>query len=71
MTRYLVIISREQPELLGTFASLYNSVPGVELRFDRRHNEGDSKGWERADRRAPLARDALLRGPGFMVILQP
>lgn len=71
MTRYLVIISPDRPELLGTFASIFDVVRGVELRFDRRHNQGDSMGWEGADRRAPLARDAVLRNQGFLVIPQP
>jgi len=71
VTRYLVIISRDRPELFETFAFIFNVVPGVEMRFDRRHNQGDSMGWEGAGRRAPLARDAVLRDQGFKVIPQP
>ena len=70
MAGYLVIISRDRPKLLETFAFIYNMVPGCEIRFDRRYDQSESVRWEGAERRAPLARDAVLRDQGFMVIPQ-
>ena len=70
MTRHLVIISRDRPELWETFAFIYNNVPGCEIRFDRRYDQRESVRWEGTERRAALARDAVLRDQGFMVIPQ-
>ena len=36
MSRYLVIIARDRPELLGTLAVIYGQKGEVEIHFDRR-----------------------------------
>ena len=71
MTRYLVIIARDRPELWETFAIIYNNVPGCEIRFDRRYDQNESMGWEGTERRAAVVRDKVLRDQGFVVIPQP
>jgi hypothetical protein len=68
MERYLVIIARDQPELLRTFASVYGHGGVAEIRFDRRNRQLDSVEGEDTNRRSPLARDTLLREQGFIVI---
>ena len=71
MERYLVIVSRDQPELLKTLTSIYRYEKAVEIRLDRRHGQLDSVMREGGDRRSPLPRDALLREHGFVVVSQP
>jgi hypothetical protein len=66
----LIIVSRDQPELLATLTSMYGHQAGVEIRFDRRHGQPESW-WESGDRRSPANPDTDLQDHGFIVIPRP
>jgi hypothetical protein len=67
----LVIVSRDQPELLATLASIYGHESEVEVRFDRRHGQVESWKGEAGDRRSPPNPDTDLQDHGFVVICRP
>jgi hypothetical protein len=68
MQRYLVIISRDRPELLGRLATIYGQKGEVEIHFDRRQGQTCAGRGNRPDRRIAARRDAALQGRGFIVI---
>jgi len=39
MGRYLIIIARDRPDLLGRLAVIYRPKGEVEIHFDRRHGQ--------------------------------
>lgn len=71
MNRYLVIISRDRPELLGRLATIYGQKGEVEIHFDRRQGQTLAGRGDRPDRRAAPHRDADLQRRGFLVIRRP
>ncbi len=71
MGRYLIIIARDRPELLGRLAVIYGQKGEVEIHFDRRHGKASTGRGHRPERRTPPHRDSLLRKQGFLVIRQP
>jgi len=71
MARYLVIIARDRPELLGTLAVIYGQKGEVEIHFDRRQGQAWTGQGDRPDRRVPRHRHTDLRKQGFLVIRRP
>jgi hypothetical protein len=71
MERYLVIVSRDRPELLATLASTYGQKGEVEILFDRRQGQPWTEVGDRPDRRSRPRLDADLRDHGFIVIRRP
>jgi len=71
MTRYLIIIARDRPELLGTLAVIYGQKGEVEIYFDRRQAQPGTGTGDRPDRRTPPHRDRVLHSRGFLVIRRP
>ena len=71
MERYLVIIARDRPDLLGVLATVYGTKGEVEIHFDRRQGLAWTGRGSRPDRRASPHRDAALRKRGFFVIRRP
>ena len=67
----LVIVSRDQPELLATLTSIYGQEGAVEIRFDRRHGQLGNWRGEDGDRRSPPSPDTDLKDDGFVVICRP
>jgi len=63
MARYLVIISRDRPELLGTLAVIYGQKGEVEIHFDRRQGRllgAEVVGGAGADKRVDVLAAAIL-----------
>jgi hypothetical protein len=71
MNRYLIIVSRDRPDLLGTLAVIYGQKGAAEIRFDRRQGWPWTGTGARPDRRTRSARDGGLQENGFLVILHP
>ena len=71
MDRYLVIISRDRPDLLGRLATIYGQKGEVEIHFDRRQEQAAAGRRNRPDRRTAPQRNADLRRRGFLVIRRP
>ena len=71
MERYLVIIARDRPDLLGRLATIYGQKGEVEIHFDRRQGQTVAGQESRPDRRAAPHRDADLQKRGFLVIRRP
>ena len=67
----LIIVSRDQPELLHALLALYGHVGGVEIRFDRRHGLPWTGMGDKADRRSVPSPDTDLRDHGFIVVPRP
>ena len=63
----LIIVARDQPELLALMQRVYADASGVEVRVDRRQGQPWSGPDARPDRRAPRSRDTDLRNRGFIV----
>jgi hypothetical protein len=69
MTRCLVIVSRDRPELLDTLnAIIYGPEGSLEIRFDRRRRQVQGWNGHGSDRRSATVGDTDLRDHGFMVI---
>ena len=66
MERCLIIVARDQPDLLAQFAFMYAHEPNVEVCFDRRH--GRPKHGDGPDRRYPPRPDRDLDAHGFIVL---
>jgi hypothetical protein len=64
----LVIVSRDQPDLLQTLTSIYAHDGEVEIRFDQRHRQHVSGSGEDEDRRSPPSLETDLQDHGFIVI---
>ncbi len=71
MERYLVIISRDRPDLLGRLATIYGQKGEVEILFDRRRAQTWTRHEDRPDRRTTPLRDVDLQKRGFLVIRRP
>lgn len=71
MDRYLVIIARDRPDLLGRLATIYGQKGEVEIHFDRRQGQSLAGPEHGPDRRAAPRRDADLKRRGFLVIRRP
>ena len=71
MNRYLIIVSRDRPDLLGTLAVIYGQKGVAEIRFDQRQGRPWTETGARPDRRTRLPRDGVLQKHGFLVILHP
>ena len=71
MDHYLVIISRDRPDLLGRLATIYGQKGDVEIHFDRRQAQTLAGRGNRPDRRAAAQRDGDRRRRGFLVIRRP
>ncbi len=67
----LIIVARDQPELLDALIVLYGHTEGVEVRFDRRLGLPWTKDGDRPDRRGPPHPDTDLLDHGFIVIPRP
>ena len=68
MERCLIIVSRDQPELLAQLAFMYAHEANVEVCFDRRQRAPWTGMIERRDRRSPPRPDTDLQGHGFIMI---
>ena len=71
MERCLIIVARDQPDLLAQLAFMYAHAAEVEVCFDRRQGEPWTGSEDQQDRRVPPRPDTDLRGYGFIVIPQP
>jgi hypothetical protein len=71
MERYLVIISRDRPDLLGRLATIYGQKGEVEIHFDRRRGQTRVGRENQPDRRTLAQRDADLQKRGFLVFRRP
>ncbi len=71
MERCLIIVARDQPELLAQLAFLYAHEPSVEVCFDRRQGQPWTARGDLPDRRVPPRPDTDLHGHGFIVIPRP
>ena len=71
MGRYLIIIARDRPDLLGRLAVIYGQKGEVEIHFDRRYEQPWPGSVDRPERRTPTHRDSVLQKQGFLVIRQP
>ena len=67
----LIIVAREQPELLHALIALYGQEDGVEIRFDRRQGLPWPGMGNQPDRRSPPNADTDLQDHGFIVICRP
>jgi hypothetical protein len=67
----LIIIARDQPELLHALIALYGHENRVEIRFDRRQGLPWTGTGDRPDRRSSPCPDTDLLDRGFIVILRP
>jgi hypothetical protein len=71
--RYLIIVSRDQPDLWRHLRQLLTGVDGVDVVLNRRHGDGGSGAiaeyQARADRRRPSIRDGFLSA--VFVIVDP
>ena len=71
MNRYLIIVSRDRPDLLGTLAVIYGQKGKAEIRFDRRQGLPWTGTGDRPHRRTRSPRDCRLQEHGFLVVLRP
>jgi hypothetical protein len=70
MDRYLVIVSRDRPELVQELRSTYGQSEEVEILLDRRQTPRRTLSRNDADRRSTLRLDAEVEGHGFFVTPQ-
>ncbi len=69
MERYLIVISRDRPELLETLnLTLHGQEGGFEILLDRREREISTWGGPGPDRRSTLSVKSDLETNGFMVV---
>ncbi len=68
MERYLIIVSRDRPELLQTLNPVYGQEGEFEIILDRRGGQISAWGGHGADRRTTLSVNTDLQAQGFMVI---
>jgi hypothetical protein len=66
--RYLVIVSRERPELVQELRSTYVHSGEVEILLDRRQAPQRTLPWNAADRRSATRLGTVVEGQGFFVI---
>ena len=71
MNRYLIIVSRDRPDLLATLAIAYGQTGKAEIRFDRRQGQPWTGTGDRPDRRSQPHLDTDLQEHGFLVIPRP
>jgi hypothetical protein len=71
MERCLIIVARDQPELLAQFAFLYAHEENVDVCFDRRQGQPGTGMGDQPDRRFPPRPDTDLHAHGFIVIPRP
>jgi len=71
MERCLIIVARDQPDLLAQLAFLYAQEADVEVCFDRRQGQPWTGNGEQLDRRSPPRPDTDLLDHGFIVIPRP
>ncbi len=71
MERCLIIVARDQPELMAQFALLYAHAAEVEVSFDRRQGQPRSGMGNRTERRSPPRPGTDLHDYGFIVVPQP
>ena len=67
----LIIVARDQPELLRALMSLYGHESGVQIRFDQRHGLPWTGTGDIPARRSPPSLDTDLEDHGFIVIPRP
>ena len=70
MDRYLVIVSRDRPELVQELRSTYGQSEEVEILLDRRQTPRQTLPRKDADRRSTLQFGAEVEGQGFFVTPQ-
>ena len=70
MDRYLVIVSRDRPELVQELRSTYGQSEEVEILLDRRQTPRPTLPRNDADRRSTLQLGAEVEGQGFFVTPQ-
>lgn len=68
MERFLIVVARNQPDLLAQLAFMYAHEANVEVCFDRRQGEPWPEIAHRPDRRSPPRPDTDLQDHGFIVI---
>ena len=68
MERCLIIVARDQPELLAQLAFMYAHEANVEVCFDRRQTALWTGMSDRPDRRSLPRPDTDLQDHGFIVI---
>jgi hypothetical protein len=71
MERCLIIVARDQPELLAQLAFMYAHEENVEVCFDRRQAQPWAGMGDQPDRRSPPRPDTDLLDHGFIVIPRP
>ena len=71
MVPCLIIVARDQPEMLRALMSLYGHEPGVQILFDRRHELPWTGRGNLPARRSPPTLDTDLQDHGFIVIPRP
>ena len=71
MERCLIIVARDQPDLLAQLAFLYAHEPGIEVCFDRRQGQPWAWNGEHLDRRSPPRPDTDLKDHVFIVSPRP
>lgn len=68
MTRYLIIVSRDRPDLLAPLAITYGRRGEAEILFDRRQGQVWTGPGDRPRRRTRSPRQCYLQEHGFLVI---
>ncbi len=72
MERYLIIVSRDRPELLETFKrTLASGDGGADILLDRRTQHFAVWRGPGPDRRSSVSLNRDLETKGFMVVKQP
>lgn len=66
----LIIVARDQPELLARLTAIYAHASTVEVRVDRREGQPWTEAGDRPDRRAPPSPDTDIHDHGFIVVLR-
>jgi hypothetical protein len=69
--RCLIIVARDQPDLLAQLAFMYAHEANVEVCFDRRQGQRWNGLGDPPDRRYAPRPDTDLRSHGFIVIPRP
>jgi len=71
MGRWLVIISRDQPEQWVTWSCFYGGTGRVEVLLDRRQGPPGTGASDHPERRAQPTHAIALQERGFLVIPRP
>ncbi len=70
MERYLIIVSRDRPELVETLRTFYAHLGEVEVRLDRRERQAGAWKGDGPDRRRVSHDNRDLQTEGFFIVQQ-